>query len=217
MNKVDKMQQVLTLFKSEGNEIQTKQIAEVYNAMQTMGIAKDLDASQMYIFLKYCMSLKLNPLLKQIHCVTYRNKDGSYSMTPIISYNEYIKRASRNPLYQLPQTKLIGVDENGKINNLNDFAIEVIVKRKGDETEFKKVYFFREWRKNSPVWNERPVDMLYVRALKNSLAQAYPEEVGDFEIVEDSAQIQQDQNQKVSKSAKALFDKEVEDEQNNNA
>lgn len=59
--------------------------------------------------------------------------------------------------------------------------------------------------------------MLYVRALKNSLAQAYPEEVGDFEIVEDSAQIQQDQNQKVSKSAKALFDKEVEDEQNNNA
>ena len=63
--KVDKMQQVLTLFKSEGNEIQTKQIAEVYNAMQTMGIAKDLDASQMYIFLKYCMSLKLNPLLKR--------------------------------------------------------------------------------------------------------------------------------------------------------
>lgn len=207
-----KQETLLELFKAEKSDIKAEQIAEVVNALKAFGVAKDLNISQMYLFIKYCQKLKLNPLLKEIHCVCYKNRDGSTTMTPIVSYMEYIKRAEKHPNYQLPELDLVDVGPDGKPLPLNQIYIEAKVQRKGETSVFKKRFYLREWRKETKTWNEQPINMLYVRAMKNILANAYPNEVSHFEALEQEQDVYLNEH----KSTKIDYKKVLADEDTNN-
>lgn len=192
--------EIMKLFEGEELGVKESQVTEYLNAMRAMGIAKDLNASQTYTFLKYCFTLKLNPLLKQIHCVTYKNRDGTTTMTPIISYSEYIKKAERSPYYQLPELTMVDRDKDGKLLPLDQVYIIARVKRKGDETTLEKVFYMNEWKKNQGLWLTQPKHMLHVRAMKNILALAYPSELADYEAIDVMYEVEMD-NRKNKKFA----------------
>lgn len=159
---------------------------EYINALKSFGVAQDLSPTQMYYFIKYCHTLNLNPLLKQIHCVIYRGKNGTI-MTPIVSYYEYIKKAEKHPLYQLPELEYVDINPLTKEPlDINDHYIIATVQRKGETTKLRKVFYMREWNKRQGEWLTKPRHMLEVRALKNILAIAFPGEISDYETLQES-------------------------------
>lgn len=204
------VEELQMMFNNEKLDIKQIKLQEYLQALKTMGVAKNLNVQQMYIFIKYCYMLKLNPLLKQIHCVTYKNRDGSTTMTPIISYSEYIKRAEKHPNYQLPEIKTIDRDENGKLLPLDQVYIIARVQRKGDTTSLEKVFYMSEWNKKTGEWLTKPKHMLYVRALKNILSIAYPNEIAEFELAEAAYEAESNEAEQIpkTKQMKKLLDGE---------
>lgn len=180
---------IQTRFDLEKYEYKKELLAEYINALDTMGTLPDMSEKELYVFLKYCFSLGLNPLYNEIYCVPFK-KNGKVVNQPVIAYQEYIKRASRHPSYQLPETKVILTDENGKQLPKDLIHVVVTVKRKGDDSIFQKVYFMSEWNRNTPIWQKQPIDMLQTRALKNALAICYPEQVSSLEQMERSAEVE---------------------------
>lgn len=179
------------LFESEKCSIDKAKQQEYINALKTFGVAQDLTPQQMYYFMKYCHTLNLNPLLKQIHCVVYKGKNGNI-MTPIVSYYEYIKKAEKHPLYQLPELEYVDYNPLTKepFKNIMDHYVIATVQRKGETTKLRKVFYMNEWNKQQGEWREKPRHMLEVRALKNILAVAYPSETADYETLQESWEAQ---------------------------
>lgn len=159
-----------------GLDANSKQIQDYLNSLKAMGIATQLTPEETYYFLKYCFTLNLNPLLREIHCVKMGN-----TMTPIVSYYEYVKRAEKNPLYQLPELTWVMEDKNGKPLPLAQQYIIASIQRKGETTKFTKIFYMAEWNKQQGEWLKKPRHMLEVRAVKNLLAVAFPNEVAAFE------------------------------------
>lgn len=176
-----------SMFESEKLNIDKAKQMEYINALKSFGIAQDLTPQQMYYFIKYCHTLNLNPLLKQIHCVVYKGKNGTV-MTPIVSYYEYIKKAEKHPLYQLPELEYVDYNVLTKepFKSIDDHYIIATVQRKGETTKLRKVFYMREWNKRQGEWLTKPRHMLEVRALKNILAVAYPSEIADYEAIQES-------------------------------
>lgn len=199
------LEQLQQMFTNEKLNIKDTQVNEYLQALKTLGVAKNLNVQQMYIFMKYCHMLKLNPLLKQIHCVVYKNRDGSTTMTPIISFTEYIKRAERHPNYQLPEIEMFDRDKDGKLLPLDQVYIIASVQRKGDTTTLRKTFYMNEWNKKTGEWITKPKHMLHVRAMKNILAIAYPNETAEFELAEASYEANVEEPKAKSKEIKKLL------------
>lgn len=179
------------MFESENCGIDKAKQQEYINALKAFGVAQDLTPQQMYFFMKYCYTLNLNPLLKQIHCVVYKGRNGNI-MTPIVSYYEYIKKAEKHPLYQLPELEYVDYNPQTKepFKNINDHYVIATVQRKGEPTRLRKVFYMREWNKGQGEWITKPRHMLEVRALKNILAIAYPSETADYETMQEGWEAQ---------------------------
>lgn len=183
------LKSVQTRLEIENFKYEKEKLVEYANVLDTMGILPEMSEKELYVFLKYCFSLGLNPLYGEVYCVPFK-KGGKTIMTPVIAYSQYIKRASRHPKYQLPQTTIVLNDPEGKPLPQDKIHVIVSVKRKDDDTIFQKVYYMCEWRKNTPVWNNQPIDMLQTRAIKNALAICYPEEVAALEQYETAAEVE---------------------------
>lgn len=179
------LQTLTTKFKNENFEVDNNKLVEYLQALETMVSLPELTPSELYVFLKYCFTLGLNPLFKEIYLVKFKGKN-----VPIIAYQEYVKRASRHPNYQLPETQVVMTDANGKPLPKDQIYVIAKVQRKGDNSVFQKVYLMSEWKKNSPIWETQPIDMLQTRAIKNILAIAYPEEVASLERYEMSGEVE---------------------------
>lgn len=175
------MEQLKQMFENEQTDINNAQIARYINALKAFGIAQNLTIDQMYYFLSYCHTLKLNPMMREIHCVCYNNRDGTTSMTPIVSYYEYIKRAEKHPCYQPPNLEWVLKDSDGKELPLMDQYIIGTIQRKGDTSKITKIFYMKEWHKQQGEWIKKPHHMLEVRAIKNLIAVAYPSETSAFE------------------------------------
>lgn len=188
-NFVETLTKVQKHFDNEKMEYDMNKLKEYINALNTMVSLPEMDEIELYTFLKYCFTLKLNPLFKEIYLVPMKTKRGVKNV-PVIAYQEYIKRASRNPKYQLPETEVVLHDSNGNMLPKDKIYVVARAKRKGDDSVLQKVYLMSEWMKpTSPVWMQSPVEMLQIRAIKNILAIAYPEEVSVLENYEVSGEV----------------------------
>lgn len=172
----DPVSKLKALLQQSQIEFDDPRLQDYISSLQAMGIAKNLNANQMYHFLKYCYRLNLDPFLKQVHCVPFRD-----DIVPITSYYEYIKRASKHPNYQLPELEWVTTDHEGKELPVKDHKLIASIQRKGDTSTLRKVFYMHEWNLGHGEWAKKPHHMLEVRAIKNLLAVAYPDEVAALE------------------------------------
>lgn len=169
------------------NPAADKKLISLYvNGLKTLGVISQLNESQIYHFLRLCYDLKLDPLKKEIYAVTYKNKEGGNDLTIVISYLEFIKRAEKDPNYQIPNVTTITTDSNGKRIDFNDIYCIFEGKRKNDTNSFRKVFYMREWNKKQGEWNVKPIHMLEKTAMKNGLAWMYPNACTNFITAEET-------------------------------
>ncbi len=71
-------------------------LSEAERGVIEQSVAKSLDNEQRKIFFYTCQALGLNPLLNEIACVTYRNKDGSVTMSIQVMRDGFLTIAHRS-------------------------------------------------------------------------------------------------------------------------
>lgn len=198
---------IVDIFQQENPECNVKQIKDYLGSLKAMGIAKQLNDQQMFYFLKYCYTLNLNPLLKEVHCVTYKNRDGSVSMTPIVSYYQYMRKAQQHPSFQMPELVWVVNDKDGNPLPIDDQYIIGSIQRKGETTKYTKIFVMREWNKRQGEWLTKPKHMLEVRATKNLLAIGYPDELAAYETPMEEMEVNI-QQEKPKRNIKGVFESE---------
>lgn len=178
--KIEKVAEMLKTNYPNGSN----QIKEYLNALEVMGLIKNLEPNQIYHFLRVCIDYKLDPLKKEIYCIPYRNRDGTTTISIIISYMEYIKKAEQHPKYQVPSVTTYKVDSKGQALPPNQWYCVFEGKRKEDEVPFKRVFYMNEWNKANGEWGTKPIFMLEKTAMKNGLAWMYPDLKGYLTVEE---------------------------------
>lgn len=155
----------------EGN----KEIKAYIEALESLGLVKQLTPTQIYHFLRICIDYKLDPLKREIFCIPFSNKQGTTNISIVISYMEYIKSAEKNERYQVPTVTTITKDADGKDLKLGEYYTIFKGKRKGDEDYFERTFYMKEWNKGNGEWITKPIFMLEKTAMKNGLSWMYPE------------------------------------------
>ena len=125
-------------------------------------------------FLIVCKEFGLNPLKKQIYAV----KMGG-TMTPIISYYEFIKRADATGLidYFYVDVEL----------NENNYPVKATFhgKRKDQSHEMRSVFVHKEWSTGKSTWVSKPTFMLEKVAIANGIRRLFPNELADMPYIQE--------------------------------
>lgn len=185
-----------------------KEIKVYIEALESLGLIKQLNPTQIYHFLRICIDYKLDPLKREIFCIPFRNKQGSTDISIIISYMEYIKSAEKNDKYQVPTVTTYTKDSNGKELKIAEYYTVFRGKRKGDDDIFERTFYMKEWNKNQGEWITKPIFMLEKTAMKNGLSWMYPELKGyisaEETIIKDNGEISDIYTKEVTKEVKAV-------------
>lgn len=192
-------------FQMEG--LDTNEFESLMGSLQAMGIIAGLDHNPdwIYQFIKICIMFKKNPLKKEIYAVPYNTRMGK-QFSVIIAYQEYLKRAAKNPNYRGFTIETIDTGPDNKKLPLKDVYCVFRCKPANWENEFSMKFYFSEWSKTTGEWNTRPIHMLHVRAIKNGLALCFPDDIAELNQVEEGISVE---NTGLEKEIKKLDLKEV--------
>jgi len=132
-------------------------------------------------FLNMCKYLKLNPFLKEIYLIKYKDSPATF----VISYQTLLKRAEENKNFDGYETEV-----KGEIPNMTATAIvyrkdrSYPVKITVNYREAVKTTMDRQTRELKPtnMWKNMPEWMLRKVALARALKEAFPSAVGNAEV-----------------------------------
>ncbi len=150
-------------------------------------IGSPLSDFQRESFIKMAIALHLNPLLREIYAVTYKDrKTGKINMNTIVGYEVNLKRAERTGLLN-GWDKDIGFedDENGK----KQMFAWIEIYRKDWERPFKHKVYYSEYvqkywdndkKENviTEMWRKKPRTMLIKVVIAQGFRLAFPEHLG---------------------------------------
>jgi phage recombination protein Bet len=132
-------------------------------------------------FLNMCKYLKLNPFLKEIYLIKYKDSPATF----VISYQTLLKRAEENKNFDGYETEV-----KGEIPNMSatatvyrkdrSYPVKIIV----NYGEAVKTIMDRQTGELRPttMWKNMPEWMLRKVALARALKEAFPNAVGNAEI-----------------------------------
>lgn len=182
-----KEEKAIELLTQENPSVNKNQLTSYINGLKVLGVLHQLSPSQIYHFLRICYDLKLDPLKKEIYAVTFKNRaTNATDLTIVVSYLEYIKRAEKDPQYQMPTITTVTTDSSGKALDFNDTYCIFEGQRRNDNFKFRKVFYMREWNKKQGEWTNKPFHMLEKTAMKNGLAWLYPNACANYLPVEET-------------------------------
>jgi phage recombination protein Bet len=132
-------------------------------------------------FLNMCKYLKLNPFLKEIYLIKYKDSPATF----VISYQTLLKRAEENKNFDGYETEV-----KGEIPNMSATAVvyrkdrSYPVKITVNYSEAVKTIMDRQTKELRPVtmWKNMPEWMLRKVALARALKEAFPNAVGNAEV-----------------------------------
>ena len=132
-------------------------------------------------FLNMCKYLKLNPFLKEIYLIKYKDSPATF----VISYQTLLKRAEENKNFDGYETEV-----KGEIPKMTATAIvyrkdrSYPVKITVNYREAVKTTMDRQTRELKPtnMWKNMPEWMLRKVALARALKEAFPSAVGNAEV-----------------------------------
>jgi phage recombination protein Bet len=132
-------------------------------------------------FLSMCKYLKLNPFLKEIYLIKYKDSPATF----VISYQTLLKRAEENKNFDGYETEV-----KGEVPNMSATAIvyrkdrSYPVKITVNYSEAVKTVMDRQTKELRPttMWKNMPEWMLRKVALARALKEAFPNAVGNAEV-----------------------------------
>jgi len=134
-------------------------------------------------FLNMCKYLKLNPFLKEIYLIKYKDSPATF----VISYQTLLKRAEENKNFNGYETEV-----KGEIPNMTATATvyrkdrSYPVKIAVNYSEAVKTVMDRQTKELRPtnMWKSMPEWMLRKVALARALKEAFPSAVGNAQVSE---------------------------------
>jgi len=179
----------------QGQQLQkSKELAVVYSDEKGQEIkltASDIveyistDSSvtekEVFTFLNMCKYLKLNPFLKEIYLIKYKDSPATF----VISYQTLLKRAEENKNFNGYETEV-----KGEIPNMSATAVvyrkdrSYPVKITVNYSEAVKTVLDRQTKELRPtnMWRSMPEWMLRKVALARALKEAFPSAVGNAQV-----------------------------------
>jgi phage recombination protein Bet len=132
-------------------------------------------------FLNMCKYLRLNPFLKEIYLIKYKDSPATF----VISYQTLLKRAEENKNFDGYETEV-----KGEVPNMSATAIvyrkdrSYPVKITVNYSEAVKTVMDRQTKELRPttMWMNMPEWMLRKVALARALKEAFPNAVGNIEV-----------------------------------
>lgn len=169
----------------------------IMTVMVNMGLTNSLEKSEIMQFIDLCCMYALNPLKKEIYVSSFKNANGTKSLSIIVAYQVYLQIANKTGLVDIPpQTKILNefvVNEKGefiydelgnkKKTMIPEILCEFSCKRKDQSEIFKKVFRMKEFHKGQSVWLTMPFFMLEKCAIAGGLRQLFPIELGTMPYI----------------------------------
>ena len=136
---------------------------------------------EVFTFLNMCKYLKLNPFLKEIYLIKYKDSPATF----VISYQTLLKRAEENKNFNGYETEV-----KGEIPNMiatatvyrkdRSYPVKITV----NYSEAVKTIMDRQTKELRPttMWKSMPEWMLRKVALARALKEAFPTAVGNAEV-----------------------------------
>jgi phage recombination protein Bet len=136
---------------------------------------------EVFTFLNMCKYLKLNPFLKEIYLIKYKDSPATF----VISYQTLLKRAEENKNFNGYETEV-----KGEIPNMSATATvyrkdrSYPVKITVNYSEAVKTVMDRQTKELRPtnMWKNMPEWMLRKVALARALKEAFPSAVGNAQV-----------------------------------
>jgi len=136
---------------------------------------------EVFTFLNMCKYLKLNPFLKEIYLIKYKDSPATF----VISYQTLLKRAEENKNFNGYETEV-----KGEIPNMSATAVvyrkdrSYPVKITVNYSEAVKTVLDRQTKELRPtnMWRSMPEWMLRKVALARALKEAFPSAVGNAQV-----------------------------------
>jgi phage recombination protein Bet len=149
---------------------------------------------EVFTFLNMCKYLKLNPFLKEIYLIKYKDSPATF----VISYQTLLKRAEKNKNFNGYETEV-----KGEIPNMiatatvyrkdRSYPVKIAV----NYSEAVKTIMDRQTKELRPtnMWKSMPEWMLRKVALARALKEAFPSAVGNAQVsVSEIVDIDSDDN-----------------------
>jgi len=136
---------------------------------------------EVFTFLNMCKYLKLNPFLKEIYLIKYKDSPATF----VISYQTLLKRAEENKNFNGYETEV-----KGEIPNMSAMATvyrkdrSYPVKITVNYSEAVKTVLDRQTKELRPtnMWKSMPEWMLRKVALARALKEAFPSAIGNAQV-----------------------------------
>ena len=138
---------------------------------------------EIYYFLQLCKAQNLNPFIREVYLIKYRDGDPASMVT---GKEVFLKRAMKNPRFDGQKAWTDGEGETMTATAeiyVKDYKVPISV-----TVDFKE-YAGYTWKDGKRVlnkmWNEKPKTMLRKVALMQALREAFPDELdGMYDEVE---------------------------------
>ena len=154
--------------------------AKAIEYLSSMGLS--LPQGQKEQFLELCQLLNLNPFLREIYAVGYKDK-----FNIIIGYNAYLKRAEMTGKLALWNHWTEGEGDNMKA------VIEIY--RKDFTGPFRHEVYLAEYKQDTQIWRTKPVTMIKKVAVAQGFRLAFPTEFGSMPYIQEEYDPEMDQPQ----------------------
>lgn len=129
---------------------------KIRRCMVMMNIAPKATKEQKEMFIDYAISVKLNPLKREIYFLPF---GGTYQ--PYTAYQVYLSRAFKSGKLDYIEAE-IGKSSRGEA------ICTVAIKRHDSSKEMKNIYYFKEHvpSNKNPMWEKMPIFMFKKTAMK---------------------------------------------------
>ncbi len=182
------------------NGMQVELTPEVVRNYMVSGPAKDrVSIQEIAMFINTCKYSGLNPWLKEAYCIKY----GDEMATMVIGKDAFLKRAEREPAYDVFKAGITVIDESGETTYREGaivFPNETLIGgwaevfRKDKSNSYRNEVSFEEYankKKDGTLnqqWKTKPATMIRKVALVQSLKEAFSSTFGGMETAEDLGQ-----------------------------
>ena len=168
---------------------------------------ESVSEKEVFTFLNMCKYLKLNPFLKEIYLIKYKDSPATF----VISYQTLLKRAEENVNFDGYETEV-----KGEIPNMTATATvyrkdrSYPVKITVNYSEAVKTVLDRQTKEMRPtnMWKNMPEWMLRKVALARALKEAFPTAVGNAQVSEGDI-VDIDTNDKTVKARRKNYEGDV--------
>lgn len=163
--------------------------AKAIEYLSSMGL--NLPQGQKEQFIELCQMLNLNPFLREIYAVGYKDK-----FNIIIGYNAYLKRAE--------MTGLLGHWNHWTEGEGDKMKAVIEIHRKDFTGPFRHEVYLAEYKQDTQIWKSKPITMIKKVAVAQGFRLAFPTEFGSMPYIQEEYDPEMEQPQADPKSLAEL-------------